>query len=46
MWLVAKYAFYVVIACGLGVVGYAIFSDLPAPERDITVEITPPGSAQ
>lgn len=31
-----KYLFYIIVLAGIGLVGYALVSDLPAPRTDIT----------
>ncbi len=36
-----RYLFYLAILVGVGVVGYAIFSELPPPQREIVVPVSP-----
>lgn len=40
---VIKYLFYLVVLAAIGVAGYAVFSDLPAPTEEIVVPVTPGG---
>ena len=40
---VLKYLFYLVVLAAIGVVGFAIFSELPAPTREVEIEVTPEG---
>lgn len=43
MWAALRILGYAIGLIGLGVVGHAVFSDLPAPTRDVVVPITPEG---
>ncbi len=36
-----KVLFYLAVLVGIGIVGYALFFDLPAPQSEITQSITP-----
>ncbi len=38
-----KYLFYLLVLGFIGLVGFAIFSDLPAPQTDVTIDVTPSG---
>ncbi len=38
---VLKYLFYLVVLAGLAVVGFAIFSELPAPSSETVIDVTP-----
>ncbi|HUF86236.1 MAG TPA: hypothetical protein VMM59_02535 [Thermohalobaculum sp.] len=40
-----KYLFGLALLLAVAFVGYAMFSDLPAPERDKVVELPLPGKA-
>jgi len=37
-----KFLFYLTILAAIGVAGYALVSDLPAPQDTVVVPITPP----
>jgi hypothetical protein len=39
MRIVLRAILYLVVIAGLGLVGYAVFSDLPAPTREIVLPV-------
>jgi hypothetical protein len=39
MRIVLRTILYLVVIAGLGLVGYAVFSDLPAPTREIVLPV-------
>ena len=41
MFRMLKILFYLAILCGVGLVGYALFFDLPAPTTEVTLPIEP-----
>ena len=41
MWRVLKYLFYLAVLVAIGIAGYAIFSELPAPTQEVVVPVTP-----
>lgn len=41
MFRLLKILFYLAIICGIGLVGYALFFDLPAPQIEVTQPIEP-----
>jgi len=41
MFRLLKILFYLAIICGIGIVGYALFFDLPAPQSEVTLPIEP-----
>ena len=41
MFRLLKILFYLAILSGLGLVGYALFFDLPAPTTEVTLPIEP-----
>lgn len=41
MFRLIKFLFYLAIIGGIGLVGYALFFDLPAPQSEVTVQIQP-----
>lgn len=41
MFRLIKILFYLAIICGIGIVGYALFFDLPAPQSEVTLPIEP-----
>ena len=41
MFRVLKILFYLAIIVGIGVVGYALFFELPPPQTEVTQTITP-----
>jgi len=41
MFRVLKILFYLAVICGIGIVGYALFFELPAPQSEVTQTITP-----
>lgn len=41
MFRVIKLLFYLTIFAGIGLVGYALFFDLPAPQSEVTRPIQP-----
>jgi len=41
MFRLIKILFYLAVIVGLGVVGYALFFDLPAPQSEISQPIQP-----
>ena len=38
---ILKVLLYLVIFTGIGIVGYALFFELPAPQSEVTQSITP-----
>jgi hypothetical protein len=36
-----KAVFVLLVLCGIALVGYAMFWDLPAPEREIVIPVQP-----
>lgn len=41
MFRLIKVLFYVAVIGGIGILGYALFFELPAPESEVTQAITP-----
>lgn len=41
MFRLLKILFYLAVFSGIGVVGYALFFELPAPQTEVTKSITP-----
>jgi len=41
MWRLIKVLFYLAVITGIGIVGYALFFDLPAPQSQVTEAISP-----
>ncbi len=41
MFRLIKVLFYLAVIGGIGIVGYAMFFELPAPQSDVTQSITP-----
>ena len=41
MFRLIKVLFYLAVISGIGIVGYALFFELPAPESEVTQAITP-----
>jgi len=41
MFRLIKVLFYLAVIGGIGIVGYALFFELPAPESEVTQAITP-----
>ncbi len=41
MFRLIKFLFYLAVIGGIGLVGYALFFELPAPQNEVTVTIEP-----
>lgn len=41
MFRVLKILFYMAVITGIGIVGYALFFELPAPQTEVTQSVTP-----
>ena len=41
MFRLMKVIFYLAVIGGIGIVGYALFFELPAPQSEVTQAITP-----
>ncbi|WP_284154935.1 hypothetical protein [Algicella marina] len=37
-----KYLFYLALVAAVGIAGYALVSDLPPPENEVIIDVTPP----
>lgn len=41
MFRIIKLLFYIAVIVGIGIVGYALFFDLPPPQSEVTQSISP-----
>ncbi len=41
MFRLIKFLFYLAVIGGIGIIGYALFFELPAPQSELTVPIEP-----
>ncbi len=41
MFRLIKLLFWIAVICGIGLVGYALFFELPAPTTEVTLPVEP-----